>query len=269
MWFDPERHYEAELEQIVPLGCRAVRYTGSYFRLREEVDPWIRAPERPRLLVYLPLSYDDARLPLAELVVFGEILRPGDKGLSNTKLAVIARRALKGLVPEARLENLDQEVEKSRLSLRELEERVAGGSAGLSTVLSVIFGTPYPEEAALSFLSSSERDAELAARGVLPDLAETFRRQFEAPLTKDMSLEEIRHTLARHVLTAEFLDVLGDDAPAGLRAVATPRELGIARRCAELAAAWQNRLDLSDSYLEAALRVERSLHLDVYLCRGK
>jgi len=53
-WFDPERHYEAELERIAPSDCQTVRYTGSYFRLREELEPWLRAPERPRLMV-LPL----------------------------------------------------------------------------------------------------------------------------------------------------------------------------------------------------------------------
>lgn len=118
VWLDPEPHYEPVLEELALPDCRLLRYTGSYFRLREQAESWIRGAERPRLLVYVPVPYEDARLPLAELLALGEILRPGEKGNRNTRLAVIARRALKGLVPDSRLESLEREIEKNQVSLR-------------------------------------------------------------------------------------------------------------------------------------------------------
>src|SRR5258706_10786081 len=116
VWFDPDRHYESVLSQIQIPGCQILVYNGSYYALRASTEPLIRGPEPPRLLLYLPLEYDDAHLPLSELLTLGETLRPGVMGQGNTKLAVVASRALKGTVAETRLARLDKEVEESSLT---------------------------------------------------------------------------------------------------------------------------------------------------------
>src|ERR1039458_4808700 len=102
VWFDPDRHYESVLNQIQIPGCQMLVYDGSYYALRAAAEPLIRNLEPPRLLLSLPLEYDDAHLPLSELITLGETVRPGVMGQGNTKLAVIARRALKGRVAETR-----------------------------------------------------------------------------------------------------------------------------------------------------------------------
>lgn len=117
------------------------------------------------------------------------------------------------------------------------------------------------EEVARVFLSSSKRDAELVARGAVPELVEALRQEFDAPVASDIPPQEIRRILARHVLTAEFLEALGDEAPAALSAVARPKATALARRCAALAADWRDHRELAESYFEAAKAVEQSLHL--------
>jgi len=129
----------------------------------------------PRLLVYLPIAYETAQMPLAELLTFGETLRPGEKGLANTRLAVIARRALKSLLPEAKLAGLDREIDDNKLSLTELEDLAIGGAVpGLPTVLSVIYGT---QQAGEMLCLGREIEAELKSPAPAAALAAAYTRR--------------------------------------------------------------------------------------------
>jgi hypothetical protein len=263
VWFDPERHYEAVLAELNLAGTVVLRYTDSFYRLRHEAEPWIRQAEKPRLLVYVPLEYEAARGPLAELITFGETLRPGEKGLANTRLAVIARRALKPFLSESQLAALEREIEQNKLSLAELEDLARGGcEPELPTVLRLIYDAQQIEDVALSFLAGSDRDTQLLEKSAAGELAEMLKRCYGAPVADRMPLAETRATLARHVLCTELVLALGDLAPAALRTTATPKDAGAAERCAQLARAWRNRLDLGTSYVDAAREVERSLHLE-------
>lgn len=262
LWFDPEQHYERALEDLAIPESKVLRFEGSFYDLRRKAEPLLRGIEVPRLLVYLPLEYETARMALAELISFGTVVRPGEKGLANTRLAVVARRALKGLLPETRLVRLDKEIEQNKLTLAELEDlALGGGEMHLPTVLGVIYDTQHVYDATLAFLSRSDCDAELVSKNGCAELVDMLQRSFGAPVTSDMPPAEMRSTLARHVLSAEFLTALGDEMPETLKTVAIPKEPAVAERCVELARAWRNRLDLGTSYADAARRVEQSLHL--------
>src|SRR5207247_1735608 len=117
---------------------------------------------------------------------YGTTVRPGEKGLANTRLSVIARRALKGFVPETRLERLDKEIEENKLQLVELEELAQGGDPSLSTALGLIYETQQVEDAALSFLTGPDRDKHVKEKNAFGDLIEIFQRAYEAPLTSDL-----------------------------------------------------------------------------------
>jgi len=56
------------------------------------------------------------------MLEFGVDLRPRVPGNRNTRLAVMARGALKGRVAEVRLDDLDKQIEQGGLTLDELEE---------------------------------------------------------------------------------------------------------------------------------------------------
>lgn len=262
LWFDPEQHYETAIEELGLPETTVVRYRDGYYRLRYEAEPLLRGPQKPRLLIYLPLEYEAARAPLAELIAFGETLRPGEKGLANTRLGVIARRALKPFVSEAKLADLDSEIEANNLTFADLENLAAGGAgAVLPTAVAVIYATQHVEDAALSFLSNPGLDAQLEEKNAAGELAVMVKSAYAAPIGSEMSLAEIRKTLARHILSTELLNALGDDTPTALKAVATLKEPLVAGRCADLARAWRNRMDLGSSYANASQEVEKSLHL--------
>jgi PglZ domain len=261
LWFDPDRNYEDVISELGLSSATILRYRDGFYRLRYEAEPLLRQPEKPRLLVYLPVEYENASLPLAELIAFGETLRPGEKGLANTRLSVIARRALKPFVPESKLDGLDREIEENHLSLVELENLAIGSASVVPTVLEAIYETPYLEDVALSFLANSGRDADLVEKNAVGELTEMLKSNYAAPVNDVMPLAEIRGTTARHILTTELVSCLGSEAPDALSAVATAEEPAVAARCLELARAWRNRLDLGNSYANAATLVEQSLHL--------
>jgi hypothetical protein len=161
LWFDAERHYDTVSAALRAGQERVVRFDGSFYKLRLEAEPFLRGIDSPKLLVYLPTSWDDAKEPLAELLTLGMELRPGAPGNRNTRLSIVARKALKGRIAESRFADLDQQIEHGRLTLAELEDLATGdGAAALPTVLTVHFGTPRVEDAALEFLAHPERDPE-------------------------------------------------------------------------------------------------------------
>ena len=172
LWFDPERHYESVARGLNAGQERILAFDGSFYKLRLTAEPFLRGFDAPKLLVYLPIAWEDAREPLAELLALGVDLRPGVSGSRNTRLAVVARKALKGRVADSRLADLDRQIEQGGLTLAELEELVAeDGAYSLPTALAVHFETALVGEAALDFLARPERDAELVARNGLADWA--------------------------------------------------------------------------------------------------
>src|ERR1035437_2102621 len=139
LWFDPEHHYEKVARGLNVGQERFLAFDGSFYKLRLEAEPFLRGLDAPKLLVYLPIAWEQAEEPLAEMLALGVDLRPGVPGNRNTRLAVVARKALKGRVAEVRLDDLDRQIEAGGLTLAELEELVAeSGGGSLSTALTEI-----------------------------------------------------------------------------------------------------------------------------------
>lgn len=263
VWFDPERHYENLMDELNAGQERTAKFRGSFYELRHEVEPYIRGLEPPRLVIYVPVEWEKAREPLAELLVLGECLRPGAPGNRNTRLAVIARKALKGRVPDARLEDLDRQIAQGGLTLDELEQLAEEGVGGpLPTTLAVVFGTGLVEEAALEFLGSKDRDRELEERNGLDEWRQTLHQAYQLAVEPGSSTEELRLALARMALLSELLEALGDDVPGSFAQLVSQGDPAARKRGAELARAWRNRRDLAAGYVEAAVSIERALHLE-------
>ena len=263
LWFDPEGHYESVAPGLNAGQDRVLVFDGSFYKLRLDAEPFVRGFDAPKLLVYLPVAWEDANEPLAEMLALGVDLRPGVSGSRNTRLAVVARKALKGRVADGRLEDLDRQIEQGGLTLAELEELVAdGGAYSLPTALAVHFGTALIEEAALDFLARPERDGELVARNGLADWAQALGGLYGLSGEVGASPAALRKLLARQALTSELMERLGTDVPEALQRMVSVADSLVARRGAELARGWRNRRDLVSSYPAVSAEVGASLHLD-------
>ncbi len=71
LWFDPERHYEAVVRNLSAGQEYLLVFDGSFYKLRLEAEPFLRGLDPPKLLVYLPVSWEEAQEPLAEMLALG------------------------------------------------------------------------------------------------------------------------------------------------------------------------------------------------------
>ncbi|MBA2713956.1 MAG: PglZ domain-containing protein [Rubrobacteraceae bacterium] len=259
VWFDPEGHY-TDLAADLTLPDIAVEiYDGSFFELRHRLEPHLGAPgdAPPRLLVYVPLGEEETHNALVELTEPGVVLRPGSHSSKrNTRLAAVARAALRPILGRKELDEAEQKTRAVLLTLADLDRL---GGIG-SNVLSVIFDISHPHDVALKFLASADHDAAIQEKQAMPDLLQRFGDTFGFEHASEGSCAAVRDALARHLLMTEFALSLSGPLPPDLSSVPTADgEEGEA--CASLVHEWRNRLDLRESYANHADRVEQEMGL--------
>ena len=258
IWYDPEALYLGFVGDLCIPDARVLRYGGSFFALRHEIDAFLDQEAPPRLMVYVPLDPADSHNALAEVESAGVILKPGQQPPSrNTRLGVIARNALKPVLGEGKMAEIEKQIEAGKLTLADLDKM----DSGIQGVLSIIFGTDDFREIALRFLSSDRYDAGIVAKDALVELGALLGDAYEVSLPEQETPDAYRRRFARHLLATELVHKLRDDVPGALAAV--PVATGGAARgaCGALAQAWRLRRDLWASYVEHAQRVGTELAL--------
>lgn len=262
VWFDPERVYGAVPDELAASGATVVRFQGSVFGLRQRVEILLAALDRPRAVVYVPAAEGDLRAPLAELVAAGVTLRPGQQPVAlNTRLSVVARAALLGVLPPDALEAVVRQADAGQLSLADLDRLAESGATASTGTLSLLFGTPQPMEIALLFLADPGRDAALVTKGTVADLEALLAVEYGLSPKRTRSPGELRDRFAQLILSVDLVAGLGDDVPPSLRDLHQPDRHEHVLRARELAKTWRNRRDLQSSYAERSLAIERDLHL--------
>lgn len=259
VWYDPERHYTDAAETLNISNTAVARYDGSFFALRQQVEPLLESSDPPRLVVYVPLDQAETHNALVELETAGVVLKPGQQPPShNTRLAVIARNALKAIHSDEKVAELEKQVEAGQLTLAELDA-IAEKGGDVAGVISVIFNTSNPLDVALAFLSSTGYDTELVEKRAVAELVRLFENAFEIDLTVADTPAALRNHLARHVLTTDFVAALPGSLPSQLSGVKTATGEAARQACLHLAHTWRQRVDLRDSYQAQARQVETAL----------
>ncbi|MBI3966693.1 MAG: PglZ domain-containing protein [Chloroflexi bacterium] len=284
VWLDPERHYEgyvaelagaqgAGLGEAVPVGTesggrteaglRVEVYGGSFFELRRRIDALLELPAEaaPRLVVYVPLSAEATENALIELTAAGVVMQPGRPSpLLNTRLAVVAKAALRTTLAKGQLAEIESQVENGKLTLEDVD-RLGTETGAAAGVISVIFGTTTPRDIALALLEGERLDGEIAKRGAAPDVAAFLGPAFGVELPANGDAGEVRAALARFALATEFAASLGSARPAELASVKVAADEESRAACVGLVREWRNRRDLRESYAEQAERVEGDLQV--------
>src|SRR5256884_5002142 len=200
--------------------------------------------EPPRLVIYVPLSQEDTNHALIEIEVAGVVMKPGQQPPArNTRLALLARHALKAVLPEERLTSIEKQVEAGSLSLVDLDKLAEKGAGVTKGVLSLIFGTGDPQEIALKFLSSDQYDGELAQKGGFSELISLLQEAFDIDAAAEESSDGYRTRLARHILSTDFIAGLKREIPASLATVKIAARSAAREACLALAGMWRQRRD--------------------------
>src|SRR5713101_4197636 len=121
IWYDPERAYSTAAAELAIPNTKVARYDGSFLRLRHDIDDLMNDSQPPRLVVYVPADRDQTHDALIELEAAGVVMKPRQQPPScNTRLSVVARNALKPILGEDQVDEIERQTENGKLSLADL-----------------------------------------------------------------------------------------------------------------------------------------------------
>jgi hypothetical protein len=262
VWYDPERTYTQTAAELALPNTTIVRYGDSFFSLRHEIDDLLNDSQPPRLVVYVPISQAKTQSALIELEAAGVVMRPGQQPPNrNTKLALIARNALKPILGDDQVAEIEKQVETGKLSLADLNALADKGKDISTAVLSLIFGSANPQDVALAVLRDDRCDGEIEKKSAQKELRNLLQVSFDTEFPAWATLPNFRERLARHVLLTDLIAAVGEHVPSALASVKVATSPGGVESCVRLARSWRKNRDFRDSYVDAANKIERELKL--------
>ena len=262
VWYDPEQAYGAAAAELHLPNTTVARYDGSFLKLRKEIDHLLNDGQPPRLVVYVPIERTETNSALIELDCAGVIMQPRQQPPAcNTRLSVVARNALKPILGEDQVAEIERQVEAGKLSLADLNSLAEQGIDISTGVLKLIFGSANPQEVALAFLHGDQYDEEIGKKEAQKELRHLLQISFDIELPAAEALSNWRVRLGRHVLLTDLFAALKKQVPSSLSSVPVATSTGGIDACVRLARTWRNSRDVRDSYVTVANKVEQELGL--------
>ena len=212
--------------------------------------------------MYVPIERTETNSALIELDCAGVIMQPRQQPPAcNTRLSVVARNALKPILGEDQVAEIERQVEAGKLSLADLNSLAEQGNDISTGVLTLIFGSANPQEVALAFLHSDQYDEEIGKKEAQKELRHLLQVSFDIELPAAEALSNWRVRLGRHVLLTDLFAALKKHVPSSLSSVPVATSTGGIDACVRLARTWRNSRDVRDSYVTVANKVEQELGL--------
>lgn len=262
VWYDPEQAYAKAAEKLFIPSTTVARYEGSFFRLRKTIDHLLNEQQPPRLVVYLPIERTETHSALIELDCAGVIMQPRQQPPAcNTRLSVVARNALKPILGEDQVSEIERQVESGKLSLADLDALADKGKDISTGVLALVFGSANPQEVGLAFLHSDNYDQEIGKKECGKELCHLLHVSFDIEFPAAETLSNWRVRLGRHILMTDLFAALKKHVPASLSSVSVAETMSGVDACVRLARTWRNSRDARDSYVAVANKVEQELGL--------
>jgi PglZ domain len=262
VWYDPDADFQTVAENLKISGTTIARYEGSFLKLRREIDPLLNGLEAPKLVVYVPVEQADTQHALVELEAAGVVMQPGQQPFKcNTRLALVARNALKSVIGEGNAAEVEKQVDAGKLTLADVDGLGSDLEGVAKGVVSVIFHSGNSQEIALAFLATDRLDGEIDKKAAITELASLLRNTFEVELPDKATLPSIRERLSRNVLLTDLFVGLGEAVPPSLASIKIAGSPAAVAACTTLARSWRLRRDVRDSYIAASLKVEQDFSL--------
>ena len=262
VWYDPGADYRAVAEHLDIPGTTVACYDGSFLKLRREIDSLLNGLEPPKLIVYVPEEQADTYHALVELEEAGVVIQPGQQPAKcNTRLALVARNALKSVIGDENAAEVEKQVDQGKLTLKDVDALGLKGQDITQGVVSIIFGTGNSQEVALAFLNTDKLDADIEKKSAIDELNGLLQSTFKFELPDKSTLSNIRERLTRHIVMTDLIIGLGDKVPSSLVSIKIAETPAAIAACTSLARSWRLRRDVRDSYITASQKVEQDFSL--------
>lgn len=262
VWYDPEQAYGSAAAELSLPKTTVARFDGSFFKLRKDIDHLMNDGQPPRLIVYVPIEREKTHSALIELDAAGVVMQPRQQPPAcNTRLSVVARNALKPILGEHQVGEIERQVEAGKLSLDDLDSLADKGKDISTGVLTLIFGTANPQEVGLAFLHDDHHDDEIEKKEAGKELRHLLQVGFDIELPAAGALSNWRVKLGRHVLVTDLFATLKKQVLPSLSSVSVAHSTGGVDACIRLARTWRNSREHRDSYVAVANKTEQELAL--------
>lgn len=262
VWYDPEQAYGSAAAELTLPKTTVARFDGSFFKLRKEIDHLMNDGQPPRLVIYVPIEREKTHAALIELDSAGVVMQPRQQPPAcNTRLSVVARNALKPILGEDQVGEIERQVEAGKLSLADLNSLADKGKDISTGILTLIFGSANPQEVGLAFLHDHQHDEEIEKKEAGKELRHMLQVSFDVELPAAEALSNWRVKLGRHVLITDLFAALKKQAPSSLSSVSVAHSTGGVDASVRLSRSWRNSREHRDSYVAVANKIEQELAL--------
>ena len=178
---------------------------------------------------------------------------------------MVARNALKSILGEDQVVEIERQVDSGKLSLVDLNTLAEKGKDISTGVLTLIFGSANPQEVGLAISSEATYKMKKMAKERRPrkELRVTCcKSSFDIELPAAESLSNWRVRMGRHVVLTDLFAALKKQVPSSLASVPVATSNAGIDACVRLARTWRNSRDERDSYVIVANKCEQELSLD-------
>lgn len=257
--FDPEKQYQNIIETLSIPGVSVHSYTNSFIELRKEISDLMTGEHPPDLLLYIPVAEKNSQNALVGFTKAGVTLQPGQHPWQrNTRLSVIARHVLKEHLSEKELSDIETKIESGHLTLADIDHIAEQARPSPPEALFLVFHTRSAQEILLFYITDTNRDADLTARGLIKDLYSLIETTTGFS-PKDDLLEKTRADTVRYLLLSAFLYEIGE-TPSEFMKVPHAETKSHLETCRDIVYSWQNRREYAAQYEQYSRNIESVLH---------
>ena len=230
------------------------RHEGSFFALRNAVEPIADLDKPEPLIIYLPgIDRDRQTSVLMELEKGGTAYEPQLKRLA---LNVLRKRFTDG--------QIDEMLRPASIGYDDIVSFLHQGEEGKSaSVLRTIFSCAQSEALITRWLADEDKDATIVEKGAVVELLKLVETRLGLPVPENTTVTETRDKLLRYVLVSEFRSDLECEPPQSVAMVPDPPSKEYVERIRAVAGSL--RRGHADSYVALANKVEA----DLVLAEGK
>ena len=226
------------------------RHEGSFFALRNAVEPIADLDKPEPLIIYLPgIDRDRQTSVLMELEKSGTAYEPQLKRLA---LNVLRKRFTDG--------QIDEMLRPASIGYDDIVSFLHQGEEGKSaSVLRTIFSGAQSEALITRWLADEDKDATIVEKGAVVELLKLVETRLGLPVPENTTVTETRDKLLRYVLVSEFRSDLECEPPQSVVMVPDPPSKEYVERIRAVAGSL--RRGHADSYVALANKVEADLVL--------